>query len=139
DAERNVVKGLSDGLMKILSKMGISAVQSYVGAQILEAIGLGDDEIEASFPGTPSRLGGIGLDTSAAETLARHRDGFAGGKPGLLPPGDDFQWRKDGEAHMFNPATIHMLQIACRNGDEELYRRYSELLDRERGKTGTLR
>lgn len=182
EAESNVVKGMTKGLMKILSKMGISTVQSYIGAQIFEAIGLSDDVIDAYFPGTPSRLGGIGLDTIAAEALVRHRSGFGEGdgkfvageavavegdavegaavrraaavegaavgraavegdvEPSrLLPPGDDFQWRKDGEAHLFNPVTIHLLQTACRNGDEGLYRRYSQLLDEERAMTGTLR
>jgi len=131
EAVGRAVKGLTKGLMKILSKMGISTVQSYIGAQIFEAVGIRGDVIDAWFPFTPSRLGGIRLEDIARETLARHGDGFGGDRSAPLPPGDDFQWRKDGEAHLFNPQTIHLLQRACRENDYGLYKRYSSLLQEE--------
>ena len=133
EAVRRAVKGLTKGLMKILSKMGISTVQSYIGAQIFEAVGIHGEVIDAWFPYTPSRLGGIRLPDIAEETLARHRAGFGEERAAPLPSGDDLQWRKDGEAHLFNPHTIHLLQRAVRENDYALYKRYSALLQEETG------
>jgi glutamate synthase (ferredoxin) len=139
EAVARAVKALTKGLMKILSKMGISTIQSYIGAQIFEAVGIHADVIDAWFPGTPSRLGGIRLADIADETLARHQNGFGKDAEALLPSGDDFQWRKDGEEHLFNPSTIHLLQYAVREGNYDLYKRYSKLLQEEMGSGVTLR
>ncbi|NSL52927.1 glutamate synthase large subunit [Calidifontibacillus erzurumensis] len=123
-AAYNYRKAATDGIVKIMSKMGISTIQSYRGAQIFEAIGLSSEVVDQYFTGTTSALGGIGLETIAEETLMRHEIAFGEEKP--LKPGSDFQYRKDGETHAFNPEVIKMLKTACRNGDYELYKKYAE-------------
>ena len=132
-AVKNFIKAAIKGVVKVMSKMGISTVQSYHGAQIFEAIGVHRSVIDRYFTGTVSRIGGIDLDTIAEEVRRRHQKAFPDRPAGhrQLDSGGAFAWRKDGEFHLFNPKTIHMLQNACRTGDYEQYKRYSaEVHDR---------
>ncbi|WP_028593319.1 glutamate synthase large subunit [Paenibacillus assamensis] len=140
-AVKNYIKAATKGVVKILSKMGISTVQSYRGAQIFEALGLEQSFIDKYFRWTPSRIGGIGLEEVAQETLAHHNRAYAvqEGRDTELDSGGDYQWRKNGEEHLFNPQTIHTLQEACRKGDYKLYKKYSGLVQKEYGQNGTLR
>ncbi|WP_332692768.1 glutamate synthase large subunit [Halalkalibacter lacteus] len=123
-------KAATDGILKVLSKMGISTIQSYRGAQIFEAIGIHKDVIDKYFTQTASRIGGIGLDIIAKEVMMRHNRAFAEprGVETSLESGDDFQWRQDGEDHQYNPKTIHLLQQACRTNNYKLFKEYSSLL-----------
>ncbi|MEH7120805.1 glutamate synthase large subunit [Neobacillus vireti] len=120
----------TDGIVKVLSKMGISTIQSYIGAQIFEAIGIDQGVIEKYFTETASRIEGIGLDIIAEEVMMRHKRAFAQARGGerTLDSGDDFQWRHDGEDHQYNPRTIHLLQQACRTNNYKLFKEYSALL-----------
>ncbi|MFD0768930.1 glutamate synthase large subunit [Bacillus sp. CGMCC 1.60114] len=132
-AEKNFIAAATDGVIKVMSKMGISTVQSYRGAQIFEALGIGLSVIENYFKGTPSKIDGIGLDVIEQEVLLRHEKAFSEAvyEDKTLEIGSDFQWRKHGEYHAFNPGTIHMLQQACRAGDYELFKKYSEQANKE--------
>ncbi|MFB5664001.1 glutamate synthase large subunit [Alteribacillus sp. HJP-4] len=130
DAIAEYIQAATDGIVKVMSKMGISTIQSYRGAQIFEAVGIHKDVIKEYFTRTSSKLGGIGLDTIETEALQRHREAFRiprGSRP-VLASGDDFQWRVNGEDHQYNPATIHLLQQACRTNNYELYLKYTKLL-----------
>ncbi|WP_313890897.1 glutamate synthase large subunit [Psychrobacillus sp.] len=131
DAIAKYSKGIADGVVKVMSKMGISTVQSYRGAQIFEAVGIHKDVIEKYFTGTVSQLGGIDLKTIEAEANRRHADAVASADKSL-ESGSDFQWRSTGEHHAFNPKTIHTLQWATRRGDYGLYRQYAEMANEER-------
>jgi len=135
------VKAAIKGVVKVLSKMGISTIQSYCGAQIFEAVGLNQIVIDKYFTGTPSRLEGIGMDVIAEEAQMRHARGFPkrqiNGR--VLDVGGEYQWRHDGEHHLFNPQTIHKLQYACRTNNYELYKEYAELINDQSEKLGTLR
>lgn len=124
-------KAITKGVIKVMSKMGISTVQGYQGAQIFEAVGLGDELVEKYFTGTPSRLGGIGLAEIAADVESRIEAAFGRRAEAAhtLPTGGDWQWRKDGEYHLYNPETIHLLQLACRTGDYSLFKEYSRKID----------
>jgi glutamate synthase (ferredoxin) len=136
----NYVKSINKGVVKVLSKMGISTIQSYLGAQIFEAVGINQDVIDQYFTRTPSRIGGIGLDEIAGEAIKRHSQAFYQNRVSEnLEIGGNYQWRKDGEFHLFNPHTIHTLQKACRNGDYAEFKKYSSLInDREKNQS-TLR
>lgn len=112
----------SEGLIKVMAKMGISTVQSYHGAQIFEAIGLSDEVIDTYFPGTPSKLSGISIDTIDVEN--RRRQSF---DKAHLDPGSTFQWRQQGQYHTFNPMTIQLLQHACRDNDYAKFKQFSEI------------
>lgn len=129
-AIENYTKAITDGVVKIMSKMGISTVQSYRGAQIFEALGISEDVMNQYFTGTVSSLGGITLDVIAQEVLMRHQEAFSEEEV-RLKPGSDFQYRKDGEFHAFNPATVHALKNACRKNDYELYKKYAEKANQE--------
>jgi glutamate synthase (ferredoxin) len=121
--------------------MGISAVQSYHGAQVFEAVGLRQDLIDQYFTGTASRVGGVGLDVIAEESLMRHRAAFperAVTGP-ALPAGGQYQWRADGEFHVFNPESIHRLQKAVRTGSYATYKSYASLIDERARNLSTLR
>ena len=110
-----------------MSKMGISTIQSYHGAQVFEAIGLNQTFIDEYFTWTPSRIGGIGIDVIAARGPAAPRARFPE-RPlpsDSLDPGGQYQYRRDGEFHLFNPETIHKLQHACRTGDYKVFKEYS--------------
>lgn len=140
-AIKNYIKAVTKGVVKVLSKMGISTIQSYRGAQIFEAIGLSQEFVEKYFTWTPSRIGGIGLDIVAQEALLRHQRAFSDqeGLDKTLDPGSDYQWRRDGEDHLFNPESIHLLQEACRRGDYQLYKNYAALINDQTQKHFTLR
>jgi glutamate synthase domain-containing protein 2/glutamate synthase domain-containing protein 3 len=117
EAEERIVKAIGKGLLKTLSKMGISTIQSYCGAQIFEAVGLVEELIDTYFTGTASRIGGIGLEVLAAEALGRHFRAYPRTDREVLPVGGVLQWRRDGERHIWNPDTIANLQHAVRAGD----------------------
>ncbi len=142
EAERKVVKALGKGLLKTISKMGISTVQSYCGAQIFEAVGLEQQLVDRHFTGTASRIGGIGLDVLGRETLDRHAQAWPGAHDDLLPVGGVYAWRRDGEHHMWNPETIALLQHAVRSqngGAEEKYAEYARMVNEDSARRATLR
>jgi glutamate synthase (NADPH/NADH) large chain/glutamate synthase (ferredoxin) len=118
-AAQNFIKAVGKGLLKTISKMGISTIQSYCGAQIFEAVGLERELIDAHFTGTASRIGGVGMEVLAKEALARHARAYPAPVDSLLPVGGVYAWRRDGEHHMWNPETIALVQHAVRaaNGD----------------------
>jgi len=139
---RNYVRAVCDGLLKIFSKMGISTLQSYHGAQVFEILGLSQAVVDAYFTGAVTRIGGLGLDEIARETLYKHFQGFRAETvvgPELLGAGGVYQWRRQGEAHMFNPETVHLLQHATRTGNYETYRKYARLLNEHPNQKFTLR
>src|SRR5262249_34118029 len=140
-AVKNYIKAVSKGVMKVMSKMGISTIQSYCGAQIFEAIGLNQDVIDRFFTWTASRVSGVGLDVIAAEVKPRHDSAFPE-RPlngHTLEAGGHYQYRKDGEYHLFNPVTVHKLQYACRSGNYQVFKEYSALVDNQARRLCTLR
>lgn len=140
-AVKNYIKAATKSVVKILSKMGISTIQSYRGAQIFEAVGLNEEFVDRYFTWTPSRIGGIGLEEVAAEALSHHNRAFTekDGNDKVLDSGGEYQWRSDGEEHLFNPQTIHLLQHAVRTGDYATYKKYAALVQGESQKHLTLR
>ncbi len=136
-AEKNYIKAVRKGILKVLSKIGISTLQSYRGAQIFEALGLDKELIDNYFPGTVSRIGGAGLEVIIEETLSRHGQGFADGK--LLDSGGLYQWRRDAEFHLWNPESIAALQDACRNNDRQRYLEFARLINDQSRNPATLR
>jgi glutamate synthase domain-containing protein 2/glutamate synthase domain-containing protein 1/glutamate synthase domain-containing protein 3 len=163
-AAQNVVKAIGKGLLKTISKMGISTIQSYRGAQIFEAVGLERELIDRHFAGTPSRIGGVGVEVLAREALERHARAYPAGArdlDSLLPVGGVYAWRRDGEHHMWNPETIALVQHAVRtaNGDVaaalkgdgaahqtvrespafEKYREYARMVNEDAARRATLR
>lgn len=124
-------KGAADGVVKVMSKMGISTVQSYRGAQVFEAVGISKEVIDEYFTGTASQIDGIDLQTIGEEARRRHEEAMQS-MSAQLQSGSDFQWRADGEHHAFNPKTIHTLQWATRKNDFGLYRMYAEMANEER-------
>jgi glutamate synthase domain-containing protein 2/glutamate synthase domain-containing protein 1/glutamate synthase domain-containing protein 3 len=138
-ARRRATKGIAKGLLKTMSKMGISAMPSYCGAQIFEAVGLGPELIERCFTGTASRIGGIGMCDVARESLARHARAYPATTDALLPVIGLYAWRRDGEHHHWNPDTISRLQHAVRSGSAETYEEYAQLVNAENARAGTLR
>ncbi|MGB0119527.1 MAG: glutamate synthase large subunit [Solirubrobacterales bacterium] len=141
-AQRNVVKAIGKGLLKTISKMGISTIQSYCGAQIFEAVGLDHELVDKYFTGTSSRIGGIGLEVIAKETMDRHASAFPGSHEDLLPVGGVYAWRRDGEFHQWNPETIALVQHAVRGtgGDaQEKYDEFAEQVNETAVKRATLR
>lgn len=141
EAEANYVNAVTDGIIKVLSKMGISTIQSYRGAQIFEAVGIHMDVIDRYFTRTSSRLGGIGLDIIAKEVLMRHEQAYPERVAGdtFLQPGDEYQYRANGETHQYNPSTIHTLQHACRTNNYEAFKKYTNLLTKETSNVQSLR
>ncbi|HQZ95182.1 MAG TPA: glutamate synthase large subunit, partial [Pyrinomonadaceae bacterium] len=139
-AEKNYTKAVNKGVVKILSKMGISTIQSYLGAQVFETLGLEKSFVKLYFTRTPTRIGGIGIDEIAAASLERHsRAFFPDANRKDLELGGNYQWRSAGESHRYSPQSIHLLQKACRMGDFSLFRQYSELLNDQTKRQGTLR
>ncbi|OIJ17245.1 glutamate synthase subunit alpha [Anaerobacillus alkalilacustris] len=134
---RKYVKAVTEGVVKVMSKMGISTIQSYRGAQIFEAVGIGSSVIDRYLTGTTSQLGGIDIETIAKEAKNRHEAGYVESYDKTLDTGSDYQWRKNGEHHQYNPTTIHTLQWACRKGDYNLFKQYSNTANEE--KAGYLR
>jgi glutamate synthase (NADPH) large chain len=137
----NYVKAINKGLIKVISKMGISTTQGYCGAQVFEAIGIHNEVIDKYFTWTPSRIGGIGLDVMAEEVRLRHASAFekAAINDVTLDVGGEFQYRAEGARHLFNPQTIHKLQHACRSGSYKLFKEYSQLVDEHSSQGLTLR
>ncbi|HZV36856.1 MAG TPA: glutamate synthase-related protein, partial [Verrucomicrobiae bacterium] len=129
------------GLFKIISKMGISTIQSYRGAQIFEAVGLKQSVIDKYFTWTPSRIEGVGLDVIAKEVQLRHQHAFPDRQVNghTLDVGGQYQWRADGELHLFNPQTVHKLQTACRTANYKIFKEYSSLVNDQMRKHATLR
>src|SRR5262249_45059562 len=123
-AVKNYIKAANKGVVKAMSKMGISTTQSYCGAQIFEAIGLNQEFVDRYFTWTASRIGGVGLDVIHAETKARHERAFPERPVNghVLDVGGHYQWRRDGEFHLFNPETVHKLQYACRTGSYQVFK-----------------
>ncbi|MNU52546.1 Ferredoxin-dependent glutamate synthase 1 [compost metagenome] len=140
-AVKNFIKAATKGVVKTLSKMGISTIQSYRGAQIFEAVGLNQEFVDRYFTWTPSRIGGIGLEEVAKETIAQHYRAFneKDGNDNVLDSGGEYQWRANSEEHMFNPQTIHLLQQAVRTGDYGVYKKYAALVQGENENHLTLR
>ena len=138
-AQKNYIKASAKGIKKILSKMGISTIQSYQGAQIFEALGLGEELIKEYFAGTPSRIGGIGLEEVAKEAILRNENAFGSKKDDALDSGGFYQWRTNGEYHLFNPETIYKLQMACRQNNYDGFKEYSKMLKDFKNKPCTLR
>ena len=142
-AVRNLVKALGKGLLKVMSKMGISTVSSYRGAQVFEALGLSQDLVDTYFTGTVSRMGGIGLDVIAQEIEMRHEHAYpaSGISPAhrTLTIGGEYQWRREGEPHLFNPETIFRLQHSTREGRYEIFKQYTEQVNEQSKQLMTLR
>jgi glutamate synthase (NADPH) large chain len=141
-AGANLVKALGKGVLKIMSKMGVSTVASYTGAQLFEAVGLGPDVIASCFAGTSSKLNGIGFEEIAAEVSRRHAIAYPvrGGRPHRrLEVGGEYQWRRDGEPHLFSPEAVFKLQHATRSGQESVFREYTRLVDDQSARLMTLR
>ncbi|WP_149913187.1 glutamate synthase large subunit [Sphingobacterium cavernae] len=138
---KNYVKAVCNGLLKIFSKMGISTLQSYHGAQIFEVLGIDKSVVDKYFCGAVSRIGGLALDDIAREALTKHWRSFEAPrnvKP-LLPEGGIYQWKRRGEGHLWNPQTVHLLQQACRNNDYESFKKYSALINNQKEAMFTLR
>ncbi|MDQ6632534.1 MAG: glutamate synthase large subunit, partial [Verrucomicrobiota bacterium] len=141
EACKNFVKAATKGVVKVISKMGISTIQSYRGAQIFEAIGLKQSVIDKYFTWTASRIEGVGLDVIAQEVLIRHQHAFPDRQVNghTLEVGGQYQWRSDGEVHLFSPQTVHKLQNACRTNNYKIFKEYSALVNDQTKKHATLR
>ncbi len=139
-AVKKYIKAAVKGVVKTMAKMGISTVQSYHGAQIFEAVGLATDVVQKYFSWTPSRIQGISLETIAEEALARHSHAFPDRQVnGELDAGGQYQWRDSGEFHLFNPQSIHKLQLACRLGSYAKFKEFAELINNQAKNLCTLR
>ena len=142
-AVRNLVYSLGKGVLKVMSKMGVSTVASYTGAQIFEAIGLSEDLVDRYFTGTTSKLGGIGLDVIAEEVRRRHAKAYpTSGIPGSrrqLEIGGEYQWRRGGSEHLFDPDTVFRLQHSTRTGRYDIFKQYTDRVDNQSERLMTLR
>ena len=140
-ATLNYIKALNKGILKVMSKMGISTLQSYCGAQIFEAIGLEQAFVDRYFTWTASRIGGVGIDVIAREVKQRHERAFPARRPALgdLESGGEYRWRRDGELHLFNPETVQKLQHATRTGQYSVYRDFTKVVNDQSRALGTLR
>ena len=138
---KNYIKAVCDGLLKVFSKMGISTLQSYQGAQIFEILGLNQDVVDKYFTGATSRIQGIGLDEIAKEALAKHWFAFSRKDIPVdrLPVGGVYQWKRKGEFHLFNPTTIHLLQYSTKMNDYTTFKKYSKHVNDQSEKAATLR
>ena len=139
--KKNYIKAVNEGLLKVFSKMGISTLQSYQGAQIFEIIGLNKKVVDTYFSGATSRIEGMGLDEIAKETLAKHQFAFSKTDSAVnrLSVGGVYQWKRKGEFHLFNPQTIHLLQYATKMNDYNTFKKYSKLVNDQGEKACTLR
>src|SRR3989441_1115156 len=135
------IHALNKGILKVMSKMGISTLQSYCGAQIFEAVGLDRAVVDRYFTWTTSRIGGVGIETIAEEALTRHRRAYPARVVGQsdLEWGGEYQWRRDGEYHLFNPDTVFKLQHATRSGQYAIFKEYTALVDDQNRRHATLR
>src|SRR4051812_49192513 len=142
-AVANLIKALGKGVLKVMSKMGVSTVASYTGAQIFEAVGLSQALVDRYFTGTVSKLGGVELDTIAEEVARRHATAYPRG--GILPAhreleiGGEYQWRREGEPHLFDPETVFRLQHATRSGRYDVFKQYTSRVDEQSKRLMTLR
>jgi glutamate synthase (NADPH/NADH) large chain len=143
EAVKKYVKAAGKGVLKVMSKMGISTIASYTGAQVFEALGLSQELVDEYFTGTTSRLGGIGLDVIAEEVAARHRRAFPENPTERahrkLDIGGEYQWRREGEVHLFNPETVFRLQHSTRTQQYDVFQQYTSAVDELSQKAGTLR
>jgi glutamate synthase (NADPH/NADH) large chain len=133
EAQKRYIKATVKGIMKVISKMGVSTMRSYHGAQIFEAIGLKRELVDTYFTLTASRIEGIGIDEIALENQMRHASAYAVNSPytDTLEVGGHFQCKDDGEIHMYNPETIYLLQRACREGNYALFKEFSRKINGE--------
>jgi glutamate synthase (NADPH/NADH) large chain len=142
-AVKNLIKALGKGVLKIMSKMGISVVGSYAGAQAFEAVGLGQDFVDQYFTGTSSLLGGVGIEVIATESAARHSDAYPEDGAVVaherLNTGGEYQWRRDGPPHLFNPDTVFRLQHSTRERRYDIFREYTKLVDDQAENLMTMR
>ena len=142
-AVKNLIYALGKGVLKIMSKMGISTVSSYAGAQVFEAVGLSQEFVEKYFTGTETKLGGVGLDVIAAENASRHEYAYpedaAARAHERLWTGGEYQWRRDGSPHLFNPDTVFRLQHSTRARRYDIFREYTALVDGQAKELNTLR
>jgi glutamate synthase (NADPH) large chain len=142
-AVKQLVKALGKGVLKVMSKMGVSTVASYTGAQIFEAVGLSQELVDQYFTGTTSKLGGVGLDVLAEEVLMRHRKAYPlDGIPAAhrqLEIGGEYQWRREGEPHLFDPETVFRLQHSTRTGRYDIFKQYTRAVDEQAERLMTLR
>ena len=142
-AHQNYVKAAGKGILKVMSKMGISTVASYTGAQIFEAVGLARSLVDEYFTGTASRIEGVDLDVIASEVASRHQLAFPDRPEEFahreLPVGGEYQWRREGEYHLFNPETVFKLQHSTRSKRYEVFKEYSRLVDDQSRRLATLR
>ncbi|HYG03676.1 MAG TPA: glutamate synthase large subunit [Chryseosolibacter sp.] len=134
----NYQKAIGNGLLKVLSKMGISTLQSYQSAQIFEVLGIGSEVVDRCFKGTISRIEGLSFDDLASEVLVRHKLAFSNESTGL-PVGGIYSWKRRGEKHLFSPEVIHLLQYASKRRDFQLFARYAEIINNQTRDTFTLR
>jgi glutamate synthase (NADPH/NADH) large chain len=141
DARTHYIKALNKGVLKVMSKMGISTLQSYCGAQIFEAVGLNEWFIERYFTGTASQIGGVKIEVIAAEVQGRHDRAFGviPATPQALESGGEYQWRRDGEFHLFNPDTVQKLQHATSSGQYQIFKEYTKAVDNQSLRRSTLR
>ncbi len=142
-AVANYLKAASKGVLKVMSKMGISTVASYTGAQVFEALGLSQELVDTYFTGTTSKLGGIGLDEIATEVAQRHRRAYLDRPTERahreLEGGGEYQWRREGEIHLFNPKTVFKLQHGTRSRRYDIFKEYTRAVDDQAGRLATLR
>ncbi|MBN1202699.1 MAG: glutamate synthase large subunit [Anaerolineae bacterium] len=138
EAENSYVEAISKGLLKVLSKLGISTLRSYHGAQTFETVGLSQNVVDTYFTGTESRIGGIGLEQIAQEVLMRHHKAYVE-RPAMLESEGVYHYRKGGEKHAWNPETIHLLQWAVRTGDYEKYKAFADRVNRENQRPHVIR
>ena len=140
---KNLIYGLGKGVLKIMSKMGISTVSSYSGAQVFEAIGLSQEFVDTYFTGTTSQLGGIGIEVIHDEILSRHSSAYpidiATNPHETLDTGGEYQWRRSGPPHLFNPETVFKLQHATRSKRYDIFRQYTSAIDDQAENLMTLR
>ncbi|HET7327223.1 MAG TPA: glutamate synthase large subunit [Nocardioidaceae bacterium] len=143
DAVKRLVKALGKGVLKVMSKMGVSTVASYTGAQIFEAVGLSQELVDRYFTGTTSKLGGVGLDVVAREVVLRHHKAYpVNGIPAAhrdLEIGGEYQWRREGEPHLFDPETVFRLQHSTRSGRYDIFKQYTQAVDDQSERLMTLR
>nr|WP_239000955.1 glutamate synthase large subunit [Jiangella asiatica] len=143
NAVANLIKALGKGVLKVMSKMGVSTVASYTGAQIFEALGLSSEVVDRYFTGTTSRLGGVGLDVVAEEVRRRHAQAYPRGGTATrhrrLEIGGEYQWRREGEPHLFDPETVFRLQHSTRAGRYDVFKQYTQGVDEQSRRLMTLR
>ncbi len=141
DAAKNYAKALVKGVVKVMTKMGISTVLSYFSAQVFEAVGLSQAFVDKYFTGTTTRISGVGIEVISREAAMRHAHAFAERSVNghTLEAGGQYQWREDGEYHLFNPETVYKLQVACRTNDYKVFQSYAELINDQSRQLGTLR